>query len=59
MTTTTTRATYTHDEGSSNCGAHRPQVDYTEYVRYDLTLPLDGEEVESSASSNSALAAYG
>ncbi len=48
MPTTTTDATYTHDGGCSNCGAHRPKIAYTEYAHYDLSPAVAGEEGESS-----------
>lgn len=51
------RANYSHETGCSNCGARRPAVDYTEYVRYDLKQPIEGEEGESSGEPFVALVA--
>ena len=57
MLTTNTKANYSHDTGCSDCGAKRPAVDYTEYVRYDLKQPVEGEEGESSGEPFVALVA--
>ena len=57
MLTTTTKATYSHANGCSNCGAKRPAAEYTEYVRYDLKQPIEGEEDESSGEPFVALVA--
>ncbi len=52
-----TPATYTFDDGCSNCGAKRPRVHYSEYARYELVPPIAREDGEASGEPFVALVA--